>query len=252
MRSADSTNSELSPRIQVVILIIGLSAIALLIYGIGYFSPPSGPDEAASGGVTSNVVWDDVYDSIAKTQIDIKVVVSGKVTQSGLKQVFMDLYEKNRRRTGCSKYRKYPNSFFFRAFGSSDAANSYPGLPLAIFFKSADDSERNREPQIDIYNDRINALFEKPEISFGLSDAERRLIWSELSTVENESDELDAQLWQAAKKKDANTSDLIQAEVWRKNQLAKAKITQNHNISLEVLNSIQDEGIKKGWSTTGK
>lgn len=127
---------------------------------------------------TYSVLDEDIYDTAIKTQVVLNILVSGEISEPGLRALLDMLYSSIRARGGF-KYYNPPTNVFIYAFTSKERAES-GWLWVAMLQKIYDDVK----PTISINERQIAQLGAKPEEKFGLSEAKRKQIWRELIEAE--------------------------------------------------------------------
>jgi len=126
------------------------------------------------------ILDEDVYDAPIKTQVSLNVLVSGNISEPGLRALLNQLYSSIKARRGF-KYHDSPTNIYIYAFTSKERAESGMGQWVAMLQKSYDDVK----PTISINERQIAQLGAKPEKRFGLSEEKRKEIWKELVLVED-------------------------------------------------------------------
>jgi len=127
---------------------------------------------------TYSVLDEDIYDTALKTQVVLNILVSGEISEPGLRALLDMLYSSIRARGGF-KYYNPPTNVYIYAFTSKERAES-GWLWIAMLHKSYSDVK----PTININERQIAQLDAKPDERFGLSEEKRKEIWKELVLVE--------------------------------------------------------------------
>ena len=175
-----------------VFLSYGLAMLVFFIL-VGVTAPPTGqekeepivaPTPAAEQErivvPQYSVLNEDVYDAPIKTQVTLKLLVSGDISEPGLRTLLNQLYSSTKARKGF-KYHDSPTNIYIYAFTSKERAESGMGQWIAMLQKNYDDVE----PTISINERQITQLGAKPEERFGLSEEKRKEIWKEHVLVED-------------------------------------------------------------------
>lgn len=127
-----------------------------------------------------SVLDEDVYDDAGATKITFNILVSGKITEPGLRALLNKLYSSTKARRGF-KYHDSPTNIYIYAFTSKERAGSGMGQWIAMLQKNRDDGK----PTISINERQIAQLGAKPKERFGLSEKKRKEIWQELVLAED-------------------------------------------------------------------
>lgn len=127
-----------------------------------------------------SVLNENVYDIPLKTQVELNILVSGEISETGLKALLNKLYSSTKAKKGF-KYHNSPTNIYIYAFTSKERAESGMGQWIAMLQKSYGDVS----PKISINERQIAQLGAEPEEKFGLSEATRKQIWSEIVKAED-------------------------------------------------------------------
>lgn len=125
-----------------------------------------------------NILNEEIYDESIKTQVTLSILVSGKISEEGLKALLGKLYSSIKARKGF-KYHKHPTNIYIYAYTSKERFQSEWGLWIAMLDKSYNDAE----PKIRVKMIQLDQLGKEPEQKFGLSEAKRKKIYWELDEV---------------------------------------------------------------------
>ena len=126
------------------------------------------------------ILDEDIYDAPIKTQVTLKILVSGEISQPGLRALLNQIYSSTKARRGF-KHHDSPTNVYIYAFTSKERAESGMGQWVAMLQKSYNDVKAT----ISINERQIAQLGAKPEERFGLSEKKRKEIWKELVLVED-------------------------------------------------------------------
>ena len=107
------------------------------------------------------VLKKDVYDAPIKTQIELNILVYGKISEDGLKQLLNNLYIIYSQEHGF-KYHDIPTHIAIFAYTSNELFEAEMGQWIARLLKTSE----NGQPQIDIKSFQVNQLSIKPEDYF--------------------------------------------------------------------------------------
>jgi len=127
-----------------------------------------------------SILSEDVYDIPLKTQVELNILVSGEISETGLKALLNKLYSPTKAKKGF-KYHNSPTNIYIYAFTSKERAESGMGQWIAMLQESPGDLR----PRISINKLHIAQLGAKPEERFGLSETKRKEIWKEYVLAED-------------------------------------------------------------------
>jgi hypothetical protein len=218
-----------------VVFLLSILTIAILGFGQG---------SNIEGLLTYSILEDKVSDTEIKTQVKIKLLITGKnMTEQRIRELLTDLYQKTIKRTGF-KYSTHPTNVFIYAFTSkekSESGTQWIGMIAKTYSQS--------NPTISISDTQMKSLTLKPENKFGLTEKVRMEIFREsIKCRQRAQKEATAKYPQT----DPNTA-LVEAEKWNAlSDKVKAnclnELAKKYGITLSTIDSIQDEGFDKGWT----
>lgn len=131
---------------------------------------------------TYDVVDSDIYDAPIKTQITFQAVVSGTITEQGLKQLLEKLYDEANATRGLTYHGGKPTHVFIYLYTSRDHFKSGMGQWIAMLSKIGDDSRIDTK----IRTELIALLHAKPEVKHGLSESTRKEIFQDSIKAEDQ------------------------------------------------------------------
>lgn len=199
---------------------------------------------------TYSVLNEDVYDISLKTQVELNILVSGEISETGLQALLNKLYTSTKAKKGF-KYHSSPTNIYIYAFTSKERFESGMGQWIAMLQQSPGDAK----PRIDIKKRQIDQIGAKPEKRFGLSEIQRIDIWKESIVVEDKA-------WQEAEKRypldnlgPADLSNKRFQEQARKlaefrerlEKRYKNEIAKKYGLTYKQLEEIINEGVTKDW-----
>jgi len=228
--------------------LIGSSIVALSLAATSCSRQRAVAPPAARTALTYEIVKEHVDDTFIKTEVYLKVVVSGNVTEAGLRQLLDELYSKVAARTGF-RYHSRPNSIFVYAYASNEHAASGPFM--GAIMKSASETQ----PSVMIDEQQIAEWGKPPETKFGLSEDQRRRIWTETIRAE---DRAAKEAEERYPEPDPLGPSYSQAAAWeqldkqldveeRLSKEYKAGVARKHGITDAQLREIGIEGSTKSW-----
>ena len=197
------------------------------------------------------ILDEETYDAPIKTQVAVKLLVSGEITQDGLKELLGDLYQGIMAREGF-KYHESPTNVYIYAYTSKARAES-GSLWIAMLDKSYSDSS----PTISINERQLALLGQEPETRFGLTEEQRITIFWEIVRAED----------RASAEAMAKYPDLIPGrpgysqeaflqqldrqfeEMDQLEERYKEELATKYGLTREQLKLIVSEGLSKDWPT---
>ena len=132
-----------------------------------------------SAKIQCEILDEEVVDIPIKTEITLKVLMSGGFTEEGIKEALNDLYVSALTKKRY-EYHKYPTSVYIFAFTSEKAAMERGWAWLARLSKRNTDAK----PSIDINQDALTDLHSGDDMQFGLSKEKRKEIYKKLAANE--------------------------------------------------------------------
>jgi len=200
---------------------------------------------------TYDVVDRDTYDAQIKTQIELHAVVSGTLTELGLKQLLQKLYDEANATRGFKYHGGKPTHVFIYLYTSRDHFESGMGQWIAMLSKIGENSRVNTQVNTEL----ISQLDAKPGIKHGLPESKRKEIFRTIVTAEDRAN-ADAQrmfplpdpLKPGYSQAKARAQVMKQSEAL--NTLTKkyeTEVAKRYGITEEQLLDISVEGIEKNW-----
>lgn len=215
------------------------------------YTLPSKDQKVSSGEQTNkkillhySILEEEVFDKPIKTQVKIKILISGtRITEQKIRELLTYLYEKTIKRTGFT-YHPNPTNIFIYAFTTKEKANSGTQW-VGMISKSYSDTQ----PSINISSTQINSLTLKPVEKFGLSESVRLEIWKEdIKLVHRAQKEADIKY--PEDRPNMTLEDLQKnSDLWFELcSKYRKELFVKYRIDWDILDSIQTEGEKKGWT----
>lgn len=125
------------------------------------------------------------YDTPFKTQVTLDILVSGEISEGGLRALLKKLYSSIKARK--FKYHDSPTNIYIHAFASKEIYEAYESGVAAPWVATLQKSYGERPSiyiHMDVYQRQIAQLGAKPEERFGLPEERRKEIWKELILIE--------------------------------------------------------------------
>lgn len=110
-----------------------------------------------------------------KTQVVVNILVSGSITEDGLRALLLKIYDSSMTKGGY-KYHPRPTVVAIYAYTSKEKYEAQWGQWTAMLLKHGNESD----PKITVRKEEVTAASIKPEERFGLSEDQRIKIWQEL------------------------------------------------------------------------
>jgi hypothetical protein len=201
--------------------------------------------------LTYDVLDRDTYDAPIKTQIELHAVVSGTLTELGLKQLLQKLYDEANATRGFKYHGGTPTHVFIYLYTSRDHFKSGMGQWIAMLSKVGEGSRVDTQVRTDL----IAQLDAKPEVKHGLPESKRKEIFRAIVAAEDRAD-ADAQRMYPLPDplkpgySQARASEQIMKQAEALNALTekyRAQVAKRYGITEEQLQDISVEAIEKNW-----
>ena len=181
------------------------------------------------------ILDEDVYDAPVKTQVTLSVLVSGEISEAGLKNLLNQLYSSTKARKGF-KYHDSPTSIYIYAYTSKERAESGMAQWIAMLQKAHAETKSTTN----INERQLGQLGAEPEERFGLSEEKRKEIWKELILIED----------RAMKEAEKQYPKEWEKEIEMQRRLIdenENKLAEKYELTPEQLEKISSEGLEKDW-----
>ncbi len=201
---------------------------------------------------TYEVVNRDTYDVPIKTQIELQVVVSGKITEIGLEKLLQKLYYEVNAMRGFKYHKGKPTHVCIYLYTSRNHIKSGTGQWIAALRKIGEGSEID----IQIKTELIAQFYAKPKFKHGLSESKRKEIFRAMLMAGKRA-EVDAQCMYPLPDP-TKPSDYLQAKATKQiekhmqvfdslTEKYELKVAERYGITREQLDEIFLEGLTKNW-----
>jgi len=217
-----------------VLSLVGFIIILFVGTGLGGITEQPAKEKKPAT-LEYTILNEDVYDAPIKTQVELNILVSGEISETGLKTLLNQLYSSTKARKGF-KYHDSPTNIYIYAFTSKERAESGMGQWIAMLQKSPGDAKAT----ISINERQITQLGAKPEERFGLSEEERKQIWKEFVSAEDRATE------EALEEYPKEFEKQVEMER-RLNDDYKNKLAEKYELTREQLQEISVEAVEKDW-----
>lgn len=207
--------------------------------------------ELAAPMPTYDVVGRDTYDAPIKTQIELHAVVSGRLTEPGLKQLLQKMYDEANATRDFKYHGGKPTHVFIYLYTSRDHFKSGMGQWIAMLSKIGENSRVDTQVKTEL----ISQLDAKPEVKHGLPESKRKEIFRAIVAAEDRAD-ADAQRMHPLPDplkpgySRAKASEQVMKQTEALNTLTtkyKAEVATRYGITEEQLRDISVEAIEKNW-----
>lgn len=200
---------------------------------------------------TYHVVDRDTYDVPIKTQIQLHVVVSGPLTELGLKQLLQKLYDEANATRGFKYHGGKPTHVFIYLYTSQDHFKSGMGQWIAMLSKIGEGARIDTQVKTEL----IAQLDAKSEVKYGLSELRRKEIFRAIVSAERRAD-ADAQRMYPLPDplkpgySQAKASEQVMRQAEANNTLTekyRTEVSKRYRITEAQLHDISVEGLTKNW-----
>lgn len=206
-------------------------------------------DVAGNVGLSFVVMNEDVYDAPVKTQVTSNVLVSGQVSRSALETLLRTLYSSTRKRRGF-KFHESPTHIFIYAYTSREHAESGMGQWIAMLSRIGE----NAEAEIAMNDRQLSQVGAAAEERFGLSEAKRKQIFSEIVKAEDRADREGEAKYPLSDLSRPGDSESFLKQVERYNVLKEKlrekyydELAAQYGLTRQQLDEVRMEGMTKGW-----
>lgn len=183
------------------------------------------------------VVADERQDTPGKSQVLLKVVIHEKPSNSALRALLQSLFDEAKQQGGF-KFRQHPNAVYIYAYGPNTALENAVWIGMASYNENTGDSG----PEIRLCSEsRLESTFEEPTVKAGLSERQRRQVFWESVSIEDQAMAALERALLAGKKGEGR------AEADRITASGERELRRKYGLTEEELQKIQIEGATKGW-----
>jgi hypothetical protein len=195
------------------------------------------------------IISNETDDTPSKVQVAQDIVVSGDITEEGLRAL-LDLQYRQIMQMRGFRFHNAPTAVYIYLYESRAKAASAGGLWLAARLQS-----HNGTPDIYVKTDQIAHIGSEPEEKFGLSETKRHEIFTSIVRAERRGrDEAEEQVPLPDPSRAGYSQTTAMAALERQARLEgdlqeryRVQLAAKHNITREQLDSISLEGLKKQW-----
>ncbi|MEE9555451.1 MAG: hypothetical protein V3W18_14285 [candidate division Zixibacteria bacterium] len=228
--------------------------LALFVAGCGYSDKKTEQKIAEKPDVpmpTYHVVDRDIYDAPIKTQVELHAVVSGRVTEFGLRQLLQKLYGEANATRGLKYHGGKPTHVFIYLYTSQDHFKSGMGQWIAMLSKIGENSRVDTE----VKTEQISQLDAKPEVKHGLPESKRKEIFRAIVTAEDRAVADASRIYPLPDPGKPGYSQAKASEQYEKQAEAsntlmekyKSEVAELYGISQEQVKDISIEALTKNW-----
>lgn len=188
------------------------------------------------------VLNEEIYDAPVKAQIVQSLLVSGEITEDGLRALLQKQYDSLKTRRGFTYY-KFPTNIFIHAYTTKERYEGGMGQWIAMLAKTYSDTD----PTISIKDRQLSQLGAKPVSRFGLSESKRKEVWRGIVLAEDRATKKAEQRY-PIKPGDGMPQIERQIDLQRSLQKQyKEVLAKRHGLTRQQLDEIMIEGVKKDW-----
>ena len=188
------------------------------------------------------VLNEEIYDAPVKAQIVLSLLVSGEITEDGLRALLRKQYDSLKTRRGFTYY-KSPTNIFIYAYTTKERYEGGMGQWIAMAAKTYSDTK----PTISIKDRQLSQLGAEPVPRFGMSESKRKEIWRGIVLAEDRATKKAEQRY-PIKPGDGMSQIERQIDLQRSLQKKyKDALARKHGLTRQQLDEIMTEGVKKDW-----
>jgi len=195
--------------------------------------------------------YDIIYDRTndmgsIKVMVNQDIWVKNHLHSKNLRKLLNEQYQKILKRSG-NKYFNHPTQIFIYLFNSKERAQNSGANWVAMAATKVDGSGMD----ISISKTRLRAAKLKPVEKFGLKEDVRKRIWKELIKSQDKAQKnadqrytvnaIDPDFKQSNVVKNANLDNEL-------SQKYRKELEEKYHLKPGILDSITNEGLRKGWS----
>lgn len=210
-------------------------------------SDGTSPDTKQNGSAVKAVLPDyriienKKHDSPIKSQVVMRALVSGQITEEGLKALLGKLYDSAIARRDF-KYHDCPTNVFIYLYTSRENAETGSAW-IAMLGKGKGD-----KPRISVKKAQMKLLGKKPQVKFGLSEDKRKAVFKEAVAAQDramrEADSKYPPEQQAASKEIFLKSIEYQRML---SERYERQVAKKHGLTRKQFKQITIEGVTKEW-----
>ena len=190
------------------------------------------------------VLSENIHDVPIKTQVELNILVSGEISDAGLRKLLNELYSSTKARTGF-QYHSSPTNIYIYAFTTKER---YESEWIAMLQESPVDVG----PIIIINQRQIVQLGAKPEEKYGLSEGKRKTICKEIILIEDKALKeaekrfpLGATLGPSELRKQIDNQFKLEQQLKEKYE---KQLCKKYRLTDKQLKEIVKEGVTKDWT----
>ncbi len=224
--------------------------ISLLAYAVGLLKETStgAPDQipltidSAAINIPHEIIDEEVTDLPGKVMVKLHVIATGNVTEPSINDLLKRLYERCAARRGF-KHATNPTVVAIYLYASRVHYAGSESSWLAMLTKVP----TNPVPTIQVMNSAVAALQVKPEERIGLSEDQRRQIWTQIIQAEDRAWKKADELYPVKLRTTPEALGAYDAASKWLSKKYRGEAFQKHGLTEEQGRSISDEGLRKGW-----
>lgn len=198
---------------------------------------PLSPTQESSqtpSSISYNIVTDETSDTPIKTQVELRLIVGGEITDAGLRQLLNALYTQAISRSGFT-YHPRPTNVYIYAY--TDQTHLEDGMAwVAMLQKSYSDTT----PAVSISELQLAQLTALKEEKFGFSEKERMRIFQDYVRAEDRATREGEKRYPSDPMKAYDLKRTMQEQY-------KVDLASEKGITRDQLGEIVSEGLQKEW-----
>lgn len=206
-------------------------------------SPAISSDSLAPAFV---IVGHEVSDEPLKTQVETHAVVSGEITEAGLRHVLQKLFDDAMATPGLRYHGGHPTNVYIYLYSSKEHYESRAGQWIARLIKTPDSP-----PNSTLDSKAIGTLAAKPEDKEGRSESERQQIFTADALAE---DRAQSESEAAFPVNETTATGAIAQQIKKQQEMRrtlaekyKSEVAAHFGITAKQLEEVTKEGIEKNW-----
>jgi len=211
----------------------------------------SGDALPEADGLTYEIIDRETYDAPIKTQVGLKVVVSGTITEASLRQLLEKLYAETMNTREFRHHGGKPTNVGIWIYSSKAHANSGTAQWIAMLGKFGTNADKN----VTVRTDLISTLNDPPQVRHGLSEGQRREIYAAIVRAEDRAGKEAEAMYplpeiMSPTYSRENARVQMQREAEARQQLMqqyRAEVARRYGITNDVEKQIGLEGLEKNW-----
>jgi len=199
------------------------------------------PSKKTNVQIPQYTIADEKVDEMPlKTQVEMRVLVSGDLTEAGLRSLLSKLHNEIRGRTGFTHH-QHPTHIFIYAHTEEGQVGTAGWV--AMLSRVGEDAS----PKIKVNTEMLAALKEPKEATFGLTEEQRRAYWKESIAAERRAQREADQKFPITPTVSRDTLDKNADYAFSYGERYKTQVRQKYNLTDEQMYEVVSEAMTKNW-----